>query len=94
MRKPVDHTRIPCYTDSVRKRNITITLDENLARWARIKAAENDTSVSRLLADQLEKQMARDSEYERAKERFLSTSGKRLRSQNTPYPQRDTLHER
>ena len=75
----------------MRKRNITITLDENLARWARIKAAENDTSVSRLLADQLEKQMARDSEYKRAQERFLSKPGQRLRSQNTPYPQRDTL---
>lgn len=44
-----------------------ISLDEKVARWARLKAAENDTSVSRLLADQLEQQMVRDSEYERAR---------------------------
>ncbi|TVR03166.1 MAG: hypothetical protein EA403_07380 [Spirochaetaceae bacterium] len=83
----------------MKRRNITIALDENVldenvARWARIKAAENDTSVSRLLADQLAKQMAQDSEYDRAQERFLSRPGRPLRSQNTPYPTRDTLHER
>ncbi len=27
------------------KRNITISLDEKVARWARVKAAENDTNV-------------------------------------------------
>ena len=35
-------------------RNITITLDENVARWAKIEAARRDTSVSRLLASILE----------------------------------------
>lgn len=33
-----------------RLRNITITLEESLARWARIEAARSDTSVSRFLA--------------------------------------------
>lgn len=90
----IELTRFSCYTEIVKRRNITIALDENLARWARIKAAENDTSVSRLLAEQLEKQMVRESEYERAQQRFLNKPGQRLRSQNTPYPQRDSLHER
>ncbi|MCA1754168.1 MAG: hypothetical protein LC641_05600 [Spirochaeta sp.] len=76
------------------KRNITISLDAEVARWARIKAAENDTSVSRMLADQLEQQMAQDTEYERAQTRFLSKPVRRLRTDNTPYPQRDALHER
>ena len=78
----------------MRKRNITISLDADVARWARIKAAENDTSVSRMLADQLERQMAKDTEYEQAQARFLSKGGRRLRQDITPYPQRDSLHER
>ncbi|TVR31398.1 MAG: hypothetical protein EA404_10110 [Spirochaetaceae bacterium] len=89
-----DKARNSCYTGFVKKRNITISVDANVARWARIKAAENDTSVSRMLADQLEQQMAQDSEYERAQARFLSKAGRRLRTQNRPYPQRDALHER
>ncbi|TVQ28294.1 MAG: hypothetical protein EA383_00805 [Spirochaetaceae bacterium] len=78
----------------MRKRNITISLDAEVARWARVKAAENDTSVSRMLADQLEQQMVQDTEYERAQARFLSKPLRRLRTENTPYPQRDSLHER
>jgi len=78
----------------VRKRNVTISLDAEVARWARIKAAENDTSVSRMLADQLERQMAKDTEYEQAQARFLNKAGRRLRKDSTAYPQRDTLHER
>lgn len=76
------------------KRNITISVDEEVARWARIKAAEKDTSVSRLLAEQLERQMLQDREYEQAKERFLSRPARRLRSDDTPYPKREALHER
>jgi len=33
-----------------RLRNITIALEESVARWVRIEAATQDTSVSRLLA--------------------------------------------
>ncbi|MBI3606255.1 MAG: hypothetical protein HY202_09570 [Nitrospirae bacterium] len=36
------------------KRNITITLEEELAKEAKILAAQKDTSVSQLLADYLE----------------------------------------
>ncbi|MFY9841706.1 MAG: hypothetical protein WA718_06260 [Terriglobales bacterium] len=32
-----------------RLRNVTVTLEEDVARWARIEAARHDTSVSRLL---------------------------------------------
>ncbi len=76
------------------KRNITVSLDENVARWARVKAAEKDTSVSRLLAEELERQMREESDYEQAQERFLNQSGRRLRSENTLYPDRSTLYER
>lgn len=38
-------------------RNITITLEEEVARWARIEAATRDTSVSRLVAEILKERM-------------------------------------
>jgi len=32
-----------------RLRNVTVTLEEDVAQWARVEAAKRDTSVSRLL---------------------------------------------
>ena len=32
-------------------KNVTITLDEEVARWARVMAAEQNTSVSRLVGE-------------------------------------------
>jgi len=34
-------------------KNVTITLDEEVVRWTRIRAAEEDTSVSRLVDELL-----------------------------------------
>ncbi len=51
-----------CYTDFVLK-NVTITLPEEVALWARKRAAEENTSVSRLLGSILEAQMRRSDEY-------------------------------
>lgn len=78
----------------MKKRNVTIALDEEVARWARVKAAEADISVSRLLAMHLEQQMARESGYEQARERFLSKPGMRLRDAGSVYPSRDALYDR
>ncbi|MGO9862396.1 MAG: hypothetical protein ACLPLR_02195 [Terriglobales bacterium] len=36
-----------------RLRNVTVTLEEDVAQWARIEAARRDTSVSRLLGSLL-----------------------------------------
>jgi predicted nucleic acid-binding protein len=41
-----------------RLRIITITVDEDVARWARIEAAKEDTSVSRLVGEMLRERMA------------------------------------
>jgi hypothetical protein len=62
-------------------RNITITLDESLARWARIEAARRDTSVSRFLADLLQSRMVQDDQYVAAmqsalaREPFIASDG-------------------
>jgi len=75
-----------------RLRNITITLDEDLAQWARIEAARSDTSVSRFLANILKERMMQQDNYEAAKRRalarkpFLKTDGR--------YLSREQVHDR
>jgi hypothetical protein len=56
------NTRTSCYTDFV-LRNMTITVPEEVARWARKQAAEKNTSVSRLVGRMLEQEMVRRDEY-------------------------------
>ncbi len=42
-----------------RLRNVTVTLEEEVAQWARIEAAKRDTSVSRLLGELLKERMGK-----------------------------------
>lgn len=51
-----------CYTDFVLK-NVTITLSQEAARWARRKAAEENTSVSKLVGQMIERQMRLSDDY-------------------------------
>jgi len=76
------------------KTNITLRMEETLVRDAKILAARKGSSVSRMLAEELEKLIRRDREYEDAKKRALSRleAGYDLRS--TPPRSRDELHER
>ncbi|MFZ0866698.1 MAG: hypothetical protein WAU76_04170 [Candidatus Sulfotelmatobacter sp.] len=48
-------------SSSNRLRNVTVTLEEDVAQWARIEAARRDTSVSRLLGELLKERMGRPS---------------------------------
>jgi hypothetical protein len=41
-----------------RLRNVTVTLEEDVAQWARIEAARRDTSVSRLLGALLKERLS------------------------------------
>ena len=49
--------------------NMTITVEEDVARWARIKAATEDSSVSRLVGEMLKERMRKEEGYETAMER-------------------------
>jgi hypothetical protein len=51
-------------------KNITITVEEDVARWARRRAAEENTSVSRLVGRMLEEKMHLTDEYWRAYEEW------------------------
>lgn len=75
-----------------RLRNVTVTLEEEVARWARIEAARRETSVSRLLGEILKERMLNNDGYERAMRRalarksFLKTDGR--------YLSREEVHDR
>lgn len=49
---------------------MTITVSEEAAHWARTKAAEENTSVSKLVGRMLEDQMRRTGEYWAAYEKW------------------------
>ena len=72
---------------------MTITVTEEVARWARKKAAEEDTSVSKLVGKMLEDRMRLTDEYWKAYEQWRRLkpikgfdASKRLR--------RDEIYER
>jgi hypothetical protein len=77
------------------KRNITITLEEELAKEAKILAAQKDTSVSQLLADYLESILKSEKKREAAKEDFFKLTRKKyFLNYSKRQFQRDALHER
>jgi hypothetical protein len=73
-------------------RNVTVTLEPELAHWARIEAARLEMSVSRFLAGILKERMAARDGYAAAMRRslarkpFLKTDGR--------YPSREEIHDR
>ena len=75
-------------------RNVTVTLGEDVARWARIRAAELDMSLSRMLGDLLREQMRRHATYETERQQFLVREHKPINADGAAYPSRDALHDR
>ncbi|HUX38084.1 MAG TPA: hypothetical protein VMV44_09315 [Rectinemataceae bacterium] len=74
-------------------KNITVSLPEELARWARLWAAEQDSSVSALLARLLQEKRESESRYQAAMTQFLSQKATRI-SDGSAYPSRESIHER
>lgn len=62
-----------------RLRNVTVTLEEDVAQWARIEAARQDTSVSRLLGAILKARMNAHSDSVAEATKRLANFGKRHR---------------
>jgi hypothetical protein len=75
-------------------KNVTITLDEKTATWARRHAAAHDMSLSRYVGELLEKTMGESREYERAMRQYLARQPAKLKKRSAPYPTRDELHDR
>ena len=75
-------------------KNVTITLDEKTANWARVYAAERNISVSRLVGEMLAQRMEELGEYDRAMRTFLGKRPVKLRDSKKRYPAREELHDR
>jgi hypothetical protein len=86
-------TRDSCYTEFMALKNVTITLDEDVARWARIWAARQETSVSRLLGGLLREKMLQEEGYEAAMQQYLAVHPRELKTTGR-YPPRTDIHQR
>jgi hypothetical protein len=74
-------------------KNITITLDEKTAAWARSHAAERNMSLSRFVGELLDRTMRESREYRSAMRAYLSRKPTRLKKAGTRYPSREELYD-
>jgi hypothetical protein len=75
-------------------KNVTVTMEDSVAEWARLEAARRNTSVSRLLGELLAEKMRQDDSYERAMRDWLELDLS-FTSSGAPYPKRsETYAER
>jgi hypothetical protein len=75
-------------------KNITITLDEETAAWARVHAAEQNMSLSRYVGEMLRERMRHSLEYQEAMKRFLGQKPVRLKAAGKKYLTREEVHDR
>lgn len=76
------------------KRNVTVSMDEETARWVRIEAAKRDVSMSQFLSEVLAERRRKVEGYDAARLRFMAREPRPLRRRGDPLPGRDELHER
>jgi len=76
------------------KTNITLKLDAELLREARVLAAQEGISISAMLAARLEAIVRERKAYNRARRRALARLREGLDLHWTPQRSRDELHER
>ena len=75
-------------------KNVTITLDENTAARARVKAAERSMSLSRYIGELLRKELRHDDAYEAAYRAWRAEKPFPLKGPPQPYPKREELYDR
>lgn len=76
------------------KQNLTVSLDRQTLRKAKILAAKRGTSISGLLARQIEDLVGEEDAYERAMRQALALLEKGFRLGGVIQASRDELHER
>ena len=76
------------------KSNITLKLDTDLLREAKVLAAEDGTSLSALLAARLAEIVRERKGYDRARKRALARLREGMDLRWTPPRSRDELHDR
>jgi hypothetical protein len=76
------------------KQNLTISLDREVIRKAKVVAARQETSISGLLAQQLEMLVGKEEAYERAKRQAMALLDEGFHLGGVIRADRDELHER
>jgi hypothetical protein len=74
-------------------KNVTITMEDHVADWARVEAAKRNQSLSRMLGDLLAEKMRRDDAYDRAMHDWQGRA-RTWQSDGSAYPSRESTYER
>jgi len=75
-------------------KNVTITLDEETAAWARVHAARKNLSLSRFVGELLGAHMRESRAYDEALRGFLAEKPLKLKKPGERYLGRDEAHDR
>jgi len=73
-------------------KNVTVTMEDSVADWARMEAARRNTSVSRLVGELLAERMRHDDAYERAMREALEFRS--FGASKGPYLTRAEIYDR
>jgi hypothetical protein len=76
------------------KQNITLSIDKELIKNARVLAAQRQTSVSRMLSEELQKLVEDFNKYELAKKQALNYINRGFHLGGNITVSREELHER
>ncbi len=76
------------------KRNLTVQLDEETVTKARVLAAQRSTSVSKLVANEIQRLVGEDDAYQRARMVALAHLNRGFHLGGDALPDRNTIHER
>ncbi|MGH9704314.1 MAG: hypothetical protein ACRD4K_13150 [Candidatus Acidiferrales bacterium] len=76
------------------KQNVTVSLDKAIIQKAKVVAARRSTSISGLLAQQIELLVGEEEAYERAERQAMALLEEGFRLGGKIIASRDELHER
>ena len=76
------------------KQNITLSIEKELLKKAKLMAAKKETSVTRLLSEQLAKMVSEEDQYDSAKKKALAILRKGFHLGGRILENREELHER
>ena len=74
-------------------KNVTITLDEQTAEWARHAAAEQSKSLSRYIGDLLQQHLRQAREYERAMQAWFAQGPVFHSAPGDALPKREEIYD-
>ena len=74
-------------------KNVTVTMDDALLRKARVAAAQEGKSLSKFIAETVERRVGRELTQKEAIERFLAGPLMDLTDENGKAPSRDEIYD-